>query len=211
MPKITNISKQKNKKDRCNLYVYDNFYAGVSLEIVVMFRLKIGEEIDVEQLKTVIFEADKSDALNKALCYISRSIKTKREIKEYLLKKGFSEEIVWYCIDKLKEYDYVNDVEYSKKYIESTKKTQGKNLSRFKLMNKGVKKEDIESALLDSDINFIENAKILAEKYLKNKEKTKENFIKAYKYLICRGFSYEEADSAISQLKEGRVEEWSEY
>ena len=210
MPKITNISKQKNNKDRYNLFIDEQFYAGVSLEIVLLNRLKIGDEIDQERLKTVIFESDKASALNKALGYISRSIKTKREIKNYLIKKGYSEEIVWYCIDKLKEYDYVNDVEYSQKYIEATNNTQGKNLSKFKLMAKGVKKEDIEKALECSNVDYVENAKNLAVKYLKNKEKTKENLLKAYKYLIGRGFSYEEADSAILYIKSS-IEEWSEF
>ena len=149
MPKITNISKQKNNKDRCNLYVDDQFYAGVSLEVVLLNRLKVGDEIDVHSLRTVILDSDKATALNKALGYISRSIKTKREIKDYLLRKGFAEEVVWYCIDKLKEYEYVNDVEYSKKYIESTSKSQGKNLSRFKLMSKGIKKEDSQRLIPD--------------------------------------------------------------
>ena len=35
-----------------------------------------------------------------------------------------------------------------------------------------------------------------AEKYLKNKETTKENMAKAYRYLIGRGFSYEVATFA---------------
>lgn len=210
MPKITNISQQKNSKERCNLYVDDQFFAGVPLEIVLLHRLKVGDEVNTDKLKNIIFEADKSKALDKALTYISKSFKTKREIKEYLLKKGFSEEIAWYCIDKLKEYNYVNDVEYSKKYIESTNKTQGKNLSKYKLMSKGVRKEDIESALEDSEIDYVKNATALAEKYLKNKDKTKENILKCYKYLIGRGFSYEEADSAISNIKNS-VEEWNEY
>ena len=47
-------------------------------------------------------------------------------------------------------------------------------------------------------------------KYKVISAKTKENILKCYKYLIGRGFSYEEADSAISNIKNS-VEEWNEY
>jgi SOS response regulatory protein OraA/RecX len=65
-------------------------------------------------------------------------------------------------------------------------------------MAKGVKKEDIENAYSDVDVDSKSNAKAVAEKYLKNKETTKENMAKAYRYLIGRGFSYEDATFALS-------------
>ena len=34
------------------------------------------------------------------------------------------------------------------------------------------------------------------------KEKTRENVLKAYKYLIGRGFTYEQADYAVALFKE---------
>ena len=40
-------------------------------------------------------------------------------------------------------------------------------------------------------------ARSVAEKYLRGKEKTKENIYKAYKYLISRGFSYDTAKAAV--------------
>ena len=37
----------------------------------------------------------------------------------------------------------------------------------------------------------------IVQKHLKNKEKTKENIAKTYRYLIGKGFSYEEASYAL--------------
>lgn len=201
MAKITSIVAQTKRKERCNIYVDDRFYSGLSLECVMVNRLKVGMEIEEEKLKELIFESDKTDALNKALKYISKTLKTKREVKDYLLGKGYTEEIAWYCIDKLKEYNFINDTEYSKRYIESTSKTQGKRLIEYKLMAKGVRKEDISTALDDAQVDMIKNATEIADKYLRNKEKNKENVLKTYRYLISRGFSYEEADSALSKYK----------
>ena len=118
------------------------------------------------------------------------------------MKKGYSEQVVYYCIDKLKEYNYINDEEYSRRYIESVSKNQGKKLVEYKLMMKGVKKQDIECAYDEVDVDQKQNAKEVAKKHLKNKELTKENIAKTYRYLIGRGFSYEEASFALAEFKE---------
>ena len=40
----------------------------------------------------------------------------------------------------------------------------------------------------------------IAEKYLKNKENTKQNILKCYKYLLSKGFSYDTAKSAVERV-----------
>ena len=71
-------------------------------------------------------------------------------------------------------------------------------------MAKGISKEIIGKVREEVDNNQYENAKALAEKKLKNKEKSKENILKTYRYLIGRGFSYEEAEYAVSFFKEDK-------
>ena len=202
MAKITAITIQSKNKKRCNLFIDDEFYSGISLETVMQHRLKSGMDIDKTALAEIILESDKVEALNFAVDYLSSRLKTKRQVKDYLLKKGYSEQVVWHCIDKLKEYNYVDDQEYSKRYIESTSKTQGRRLVEYKLMMKGVKKEEISSAYTESEVDSKQNAKNVLERYMKNKEHTKENLAKAYRYLIGRGFLYEEATFAIDSFKE---------
>lgn len=197
MPKITQIEYQQKNKNRCNLFIDGEFFVGLSLETVMKNRLKVGMEVDTQNLQNMISEDEKALALNKAVEYVSKTLKTKRQVKDYLISKGYSEDVVWHCIDKLKEYRYVDDKEYSRRFIESTSKNQGQRLVEYKLMMKGVKKEDISSAYDDTIVDANENARALAQKYLKNKERTKENISKAYRYLIGRGFSYEQASYAV--------------
>jgi len=201
MPKITAINMQTKIKERCNLFLDGEYYASVTLETVMKNRLKVGMDVEKEQLSQIITENERSEALSKATDYISKYLKTKREVKDYLLRKGYSEEIAWFCIDKLKEYGYVDDQEYSKRFIQSNSKNQGKRLLEYKLMMKGVKKEDIGVAYDNSDVDAKENAKNVAEKHLRNKEINKENLAKTYRYLIGKGFSYEEASYAIDCMK----------
>ena len=203
MPKITAITAQEKRKDRCNIYLDGEFFAGVSLETVMKFRLKAGADTDETQLKEILTAAENSEATEKVLSYISKTVKTKRQVKEYLLKKGYSESACYHAIDKLKEYGYIDDCEYARRYIDSTGKTQGKRLLAYKLMAKGVKKEDIEAAYETAGKNSAENAAALAAKKMKNKDVTKENVLKTYRYLVSRGFSYEEAERAVEPFRNG--------
>ena len=200
MPIITEIKIQEKNKKRCNLFIDGEFFSSISLETTIKNNLKKGQEVDQKELSVLIEESNKVEALSKAVDYVSKALKTKRQVKDYLIKKGYTEEIAWYCVDKLKEYDYINDEKYSERFIESTSKTQGRKLVEYKLMMKGVRKEDIALAYENVEVDNKENAKNIAEKYLKNKEKTKENLAKAYRYLIGKGFSYEEASFALSQF-----------
>ncbi len=202
MAKITSITAQTKNKKRCNLFIDGEFFAGVSLETVMKERLKVGLEIDQKSLADIVLSNDRVEAIEKAVQYCSKTLKTKRQVKTYLLGKGYSEDIVWHCIDKLVEYNLINDQEYAKRYLETTSKTQGKRLAEYKLMMKGVKKDDISIVYDDLEIPSNENAKNIAVKYLKNKEITKENLAKTYRYLISRGFSYEDASYALSSFKE---------
>lgn len=202
MSKITAVNVQEKNKNRCNVFVDGEFSFACSLEIVMAERISVNKEFDEADLKEIVSRAEYLDALNKGVAYISKAIKTKRQVKEYLLRKGYGEEVAYKVIDKLKEYGYVNDVEYSKRFIASTKKTQGKKLVSFKLMSKGVKKDDIEVAYDNSEDTGKEDAFLLARKYMRNKEISRENVAKTYRYVLSRGFSYEEADYAISQFKE---------
>ena len=202
MPYITSVSVQKNNKKRCNVFVDNQFFCALNIETIIKNQLKVGLEIQREQLENIVFENQKQEALIKATDYIAKDLKTKKQVKDYLLKKGYTEQVAWYCVDKLKEYNYIDDVEYSKRYIESVNKRQGKRLIEYKLMMKGVKKEDIESAYSEIEVDGKVGAKLVAEKYLKNKELTRENIAKAYRYLVGKGFSYDEASSAINQFNE---------
>ena len=209
MPVITSITVQEKKKNRCNLFVDGEFFSGLSVEIAVKNRLKVGMEISKNEINEIVEESNKLDALNLSVKYVSNTLKTKKQVKTYLQGKGFSENIIWYCIDKLKEYKYIDDSEYAKRYIDSVSKNQGVHLTEYKLMAKGIRKEEIRAVYEQLNISSKENALGVLEKYLRNKEQNKENILKAYRYLLSRGFTYEDVNYAVSKYKD--EDWWIEY
>lgn len=204
MSKITAIEVQKKDKERYSLFVDGEFFSGVSMETVIKHHLKVGLELEKSKLAEILYVTEREKALKKALDYVSKALKTKRQVKEYLQGKEFSEEIVYNVLDKLIEYGLINDYNYCLRYIETYSKTQGRKLMEYKLMLKGISKTDIERAFMevDGEIDNVENVYNLAVKHLKGKERTIENYSKTYRYLASKGYLFEDIDKAMYRIKE---------
>ena len=114
-----------------------------------------------------------------------------------MIKKGYLPEVCNKTIEKLKSYGYVDDGDYAKRYVSSYSKTKGKRLIALHLKQKGVSDGEVETALSEIE-NQAETAKAIAQKYLKNKEMDSKNLQKCYKYLLSKGFDYDDAKQAIS-------------
>lgn len=199
MKKITDIKPQVKTPTRCNIYLDNAFYCGMELETIMRHRLKIGAEIDPEKLAEIQAESESMRALDKALNFISRSQKTKKQVKEYLEKKGYLSSVIDVVLDKMSAYKFVNDQNYAKDYAKEASKDKGKRLIALELSKKGVSPSDMQE-VLENIKDESAAAERVAEKYLRNKEKTKENALKCYKYLISKGFSYDTAKSATDKI-----------
>ena len=201
MKTITDIKPQVKNPTRCNIYLDNSFYCGLELETVMRHRLKIGASVSPEDLDEIQAESETMRALDKALNFISRSQKTKKQVEDYLESKGYLKKTIEAVLDKMSAYKFVNDQNYAKDYVKSASKNKGKRLITLELKRKGVSIDDMSEALNDIDGETeTEAATKIAEKYLKNKEKTRENAVKCYKYLLSKGFDYETAKEAADKI-----------
>lgn len=199
MPEITAINPQKHDKTRCNIEIDGKFFCGMELETVMKYRLKAGLAVTCEELSAIQLESEKTNAFDKALNYLSVSMKTEKQMKEYLQKKGYVEEVIDYAVGKLKEYGYIDDALYSSNYSSSVSKRKGKRLIATELKRKGIEDEVIECALssIESEEESAEN---VLKKYLRGKTLDKITMQKAYRYLIGKGFDFDTAKSALKSL-----------
>lgn len=201
MASITKIEAQAKNKGRVNIYLDGEFALGCSLDIVLTHGLKEGLEIPPVKLDELVFENEKSLALTKAVTLLGKNLKTKHQMKKYLVDKGYSEQIVNYVLEKLCEYNYINDENYAKLYVRSIKNKYGKIKIRNELKLKGVSDKNIDLALMDfeSEEEVILN---LANKWLKDKPATYENLSKLYRFLLSKGFDFEEVSRVVKSFKE---------
>ena len=78
MGKITEISVQKNNKNRCNIFIDGDFFIGVPTILVYSNSLTVGQEIDKNVLLELSEQKDRVESFDKALNYISKNLKTKK-------------------------------------------------------------------------------------------------------------------------------------
>lgn len=208
--KITKIEVQKNNKQRINLFLDDKFYCGLSCETVVKNKIKEGLEISLEQIDFLKDETEKETALSKALNLISKTQKTIKQVKEYLTKKGFEENTINYVLDKLLEYNYLNDEIFAKNYTKYKTKTNGKRKILMELKQKGVE-EDLAKLSVEDFSNDEEYIYNVAEKYLKSKPRDIKTKQKAYRFLSSKGYASDNIIKCLNKFFEEEInnESWN--
>ena len=196
MAEITSIQPQLKDKTRCSIFVDGRFYCGLTLQTAVKYRLKAGMHIEKEQLDEIQLETEKQTALDKALTHISASMKTEKQIRDFLAKKGYTAPVCDYVLERMRYYGFIDDYAYCKAYMASVS-CRGKRLLEADLVRRGADRRAIERALAEAE-ESAEEARAVAEKYLRGKLRTRENLYKALKYRVARGFSYDTAKAAVN-------------
>lgn len=201
MSEITLIEPQKKDKLRCNVYVDGRFYCGIKLEVAVKYHLKAGMRIEKSRLDEIQLETEKSQALDKAMGFLSASMKTKKQVGDYLEKKGYVPAVVDFVFEKLEYYNLVDDAAYCRAYINGVS-GKGKRALEADLLKRGADKAAVAAVLEEVEEDESEASAIL-KKYLRGKPDDKQTLYKGFKYLLSKGYSYDTAKSALESLGGG--------
>lgn len=196
---ITAITPQKKDKARCNIEIDGRFYCGMKLETVMQNRLKAGEIVTPELLSEMQMQSEKQTALDKALTHITVSMKTEKEIRDFLARKGFLQNVCDYVVDKMKEYGFLDDALYAKQYTEYAGKKKGARLIALELKRRGVDDETARNAVAEIE-DGDQAARRVLEKYMRGKEVNRDTLRKAYAHLVSKGFDYDTARCALKSL-----------
>ena len=135
---ITDIKPQQKSKSRVSVFVDGEFFSGLEKITAMEHRLKIGDEIDPDELTKAVRESECAAAFEKAANYLGARPRTKKEIRVYLAGKGYSDEVVISAVDKLCEYGYVDDAEYCRQYVSAYSRKFGSRRIEADLKSKGV-------------------------------------------------------------------------
>lgn len=199
MKTITDLKPQVKNSKRVSVYLNGAYYCGLDLLTVMQHRLKVGMDIEESKIVEIQKSSEFEACFDSALNIISKSVKTEKEILDKLTKKGYLKEIIDEVLVKLRSYGFADDKNYAERYISTYKGVKGKRLLALELRRKGVKEVDSQE-VLDGIENEYKTALKIAEKYVKNKEKDLKTLQKCYKYLLSKGFSYEDSLTAAKQV-----------
>lgn len=208
---ITKI-KQIAKTNKYHLYV-DDTWAGIFLDVTLaMSKWKTGQEIDEQEFKQIKSENDRKLSFDMAVSYMEKYVVSEKGIKDYLKKKAFDDKTIKQTVEKLKDYGYIDDEKFAQNYFDSLSENKGKRVIANKLKSKGISNEIIENLMENVDEEKqIEQATILAQKFVKNREKSPKTMQKCLAHLIYKGYDYSVAQKAcknITDLCEGENDDW---
>lgn len=171
---------------------------------------------DAEDEKPLVINPERArqktfDRAVNLLAFKPRSI---AELRERLLEKEWTTpEIVEAVLDKLKEYNYLNDEQFAKSLAASKirQKPIGRRVLKQKLALKKLDKETVEAALETAfeetpEEEIIERA-IEKRIRLKGIPETREDSKKFYDYLLRQGFSYDLVSNKMREINSRSMDE----
>lgn len=146
-------------------------------------------------------------ARSRALYLLEASDKTEKQLREKLAT-NYPPEIVDQVIDFVKARHYLDDARFARNYVEMRDRTKSRRVICMELKEKGVSREIVD-ALDDCFSQDTQQALAdrLAGQWLRKKRLDPETaprgeLQKLYRYLLGKGFSYEEAQTAVAHLRE---------
>ena len=201
---ITKIESQKKRDDRVNIYIDEKFFMAIYKELVFTFNLKNGQEIDPNNLKSILDNEMYMKAKNKALSILSKASQSEKQIRQKLAK-DYEEDTIDRVIEFLQKYKFVDDEDLASRIVNTNVNLNkyGKNKIKQNLYNKGIDKNIIETAIddIDTDKEF-ENALYLGKKRyerLKNEDPRKA-YQKIGNHLAYKGFNYDIIKKVLNKL-----------
>lgn len=133
-------------------------------------------------------------AYNYAIKYL-KNIKTKKDVYDYLIRKGFTDEETSEVCDYIEEVGLVDDDLYVKFFVEDSFRIKNKGARKivYELKQRGIDDDKINEAIDEaSDMQY----EALKEAYERKLEATKSETDqykrknKIIRFLISRGFDY---------------------
>ncbi len=195
------ISSLRVCKSKVIIYLSNKEKLEVSHDTVAQFYLYKDKALTYDILNKIKSYDASLKYFNVALNIISKSLISENALIDKLIKKGCPKDIAINIKNRLKQHDLINDLGFIYDYLEYGKeKLYGEYKIKSMLLNKGIKKEDINKIKFSNkdEIDKIKQfIKLTLPKYEKVDYDTKKE--KIYNALKSRGFSNDNILSVIDK------------
>ena len=142
-------------------------------------------------------------ATEAALKILNTSPRSEFEVRSKLHDKFYTDEEIDEAVSFCKKYNYINDENYAKMYVEYNAQRYGRKLLCYKLSNEKKVDSEIIDIVLDEILTRekeIKYAKDIAEKYIKIRHLESDEKQKVLVYLAGKGFPYDIAGAALNDI-----------
>lgn len=210
--KISAISAQIRNPDRVNVSIDGKYRLSLDIAQLVDLGVKVGKEIDDQELEFLLVESQFGRLYSMALEYCLMRPHSVYEVRNYLWRKtltafrrnrqgqvvekpGFAKSVADRVLARLIDRGYVDDAKFAKWWVENRNLRTGvsQRKLRAELSSKAVDGDIITEALASSERDEIsELRKIIDKKRSKYADEQK-----LIQYLAGRGFSYGDIKDAL--------------
>lgn len=197
------VSLKNTKKSQPNLFkatMDDDKVFELHADAIVEYGISVGDELDEHMFMSALQKTEWLVACANAVNFLSRQLKTKKQLQTYLYKKGYSTDTVNKLVDKMTDYNLVNDENYAKTYSASLQKSKSKMYIKNKLREAGVKNEIIDESV--EDIDDRNTASRIVEKYFFSHPADQKSIEKLIRHLQYKGYTWDTINFVLKNYKE---------
>lgn len=197
------VKYEFTKKNKYNVYLSNGEVLNLQEQVITENELLLKKEISQELYNKLVRDNKIYELMEMAVKYISIRLRSIKEIKDYLLKKGGSNNEVEDAVQRLIESGYLDDDRFTKAFIKDKLKftTIGDHKIKMQLNNLGVSSSIIEDNMDKIDNNIIEEKikKIIEKDKKRNKKYTGQILKnKIYNHLLNQGYSQDKVITIIN-------------
>ena len=139
--------------------------------------------------------------MDRAYNYLSFRPRSKKEVSDYLTKKGCDEPTTQKIINALADQNLINDASFAETWVSERREFQLRSRRQLEheLRQKGIEKDVIDSTIdgFQGEVETIKN--LVTKKSLAQKYATRERLIA---YLSSKGFRFSDIRAALEQLEQ---------
>lgn len=189
---------QKNEGKTYSVYIDGEFSFNVSQYDIHKLAIYEERELNKEDLAWIKHQARFMHAKTIAVNFLAYKLRTISEVKKKLNEADIDYEIIEEIINYLTENGYLDDEQYVRKFIAEKERlaSLSDKVIIYKLREKGIPAEIIESALREGNHDEIDAAKRFIAKRIKGS--VSENKLDVKKILYKKGFSAQTINSILN-------------
>lgn len=206
MPSITQITEQKRRANRRNVYIDGAFAFGVNENVVARFRLRVGLQLTPDQVAEIAAGEVRQECFDQAMQYLQRRMHSRAELARKLAKREYGQAVVDSVLGQLERLGYVDDAKFAQGRARSAAehKHHGRRRAMMELRKAGVKGDVADKVLADvyDSQDSVSVARELARKKAPGLKKLEP--IVARRRLVGmlqrRGFDYESIKPVVDEV-----------
>lgn len=166
-------------------------------ESFILYRVEVkglgiqeGDMLSEEKHQHIMKEIIGKRVKKRTLYLLEKMDRTESQLREKLAHSEYPQECIDDAIAYVYKFHYLDDLRYARNYIRYSQEKYSRQQLKQKLMAKGVRREDIETAL-DEEYSGDEAEqirKLLQKRHYAGESSQTAEFRKTYQYILRRGF-----------------------